>query len=453
MINRIQRRLHKLALASLVTAGSSIASFVSADTFDCGSHVVPVHPLVTVPSLALTPYSPDGVAPVQTLVTSQSSSAGRSALQSTACREMARTEELCGWVNMAEVLPAPTPATDDFAAEDFATEDFAAAFAKSLAGSWQNDAADTTPIAPQGWAGGFSTHDSCPIDVRRMIYSDIVTNHAKPQSSPSPSPSPQLTSAGIAASLVAATGVKVHQFAEPFAMVGPSIADSLASVRLLQNWYAGLVDSAESLRMADEAKLRADIDALAMEEPIDASGFVGSGFVGPIQPPAQPSIVVEDLNPLVGGSPIVMTIRVEEYLAYDLAPRDMMVWALPSMRRTFCIREQLDRAAQAAMWNEADNEIAAGSLWQSTADLVQSSPECLMDDLLCRVHAATHSVDFIALSQPRSIGRSIGSLVRSSTRAAGETFRSIAVRMPKSDAPADRPVVKRIATQNTCTMR
>lgn len=443
MINRIQRRLHTLALASLVTAGSSIAAFVSADTFDCGSHIVPVHPLVTVPSLALTPYSPDGVAPVQTLVTSQSSSAGRSALQSTACREMAPTEELCGWVDMAEVLPTPTPVAEDLAAESRESADFAKAFANSLAGSWQDEATDNQPVAAQAWAGGFSTHDSCPIDVRRMIYSDVVTSHAKPASSSS-----QLTSAGIATSLVAATGIKVQQFVEPFAMVGPSIADSLASVRSLQDWYAGLINSAESLRVADQAKLRADIAALAMEEPIDASGFAD-----PIRQPAQPSIVVEKLDPLVGGSPIVMTIRVEEYLAYDLAPRDMMVWALPSMSRTFCIREQLDQAAEAAVWNEADVDGSREPLWQSTADLVQSSPECLMDDLLCRVHAATHSVDLLALTQPRFIGRSIASLVRSSTQAAGETFRSIAIRMPKSDAPDDRPVVKRLAKQNTCTMR
>lgn len=328
---------------------------------------------------------------------------------------------------MAEVLPKASSVPSDVTAEASEAAEFAEAFARSLAGSWQ--------------------------DV-------VTTNHAKPSQSQviaqQPQPNRRLTPAGIATSLVAATGVKVQQFVEPFAMVGPSvaesIAESIASVQTLQSWLAELADSGPA---NTETTLRAAIDALAMEEPLDANGFADP--IGPPtpQPVTQPSIVVTRLDPLVGSGPIMMTIRVEEYLAYDLAPRDMMVWALPSMSRTFCVREQLDRAAKDSMWDDAEE--AGDMIWQSTTDLVQSSPECLMDDLMCRIQSATVSVDLVAIAQPRSLGqalgRSLASVVQTSTRAAGQTIRSVATWMPKTDAVNDRPVPGRMAKQNTCTVR
>ncbi len=429
MFASIKRRLRHVALASIVTGISVTSAGMFAATshaggFDCGSNIAPVHPLVTVPGLAMTPFSPDGFAAVQLFAPPQSSSTDRCTLPSTAGREMASTEELCGWVDMEEVLPPMTATAEDFASQqnsvfDFEEPNFVDAFDHSLAGAW---------------VGGCSTHDSCPVDVHRILKQTIA---ARPSKKVVTEPSPQLTAVALATSIASLGGVKVHQFVEPFAMAGPAIENSLASVRELHAWCRGLVDSAESLRATDERNLDAQIQALAMQEPIDTNGHMAL--------PVAPSIVIAKLDPLVGSAPLVMTIPVEEYLAYDLAPRDMMVWAMPALSSPFCIRQQLDRAAEDSMWQE--------TLWQPTDELVQSSPECLMDDLLCRLDVAGRSIDIASLKNPSAIGRSIAGMVKSSSRVAGDAICTIAMRLPKTNAGPELPVVRRLAKENTCTMR
>jgi hypothetical protein len=127
--------------------------------------------------------------------------------------ELADTEELCGWSNLAK----PTPTSDHTVA----------------------------------------THDSTPFNRIASVY--IPTFQAAPEAD---NHSRVPTVAEIAAAACERAGVSLQQIAEPFAMVGPEIApqDSIISVATLEQWWLEAKAQAGKLGLESSATVGGPID-------------------------------------------------------------------------------------------------------------------------------------------------------------------------------------------------
>ncbi|TWU47739.1 hypothetical protein [Rubripirellula reticaptiva] len=407
MIHQICRRLRRVALAALLTATASAASndhadagvFTFAHDFGDPGEIGQVEDLVQVPALIETAKSV--VLSSQASVPIQSLASQSLASQSLASQQpIEEEEELCGWAD-----------SDDMHV-------------------------------------GVATHDSCPMPPRSEVAASRHT------------PSPAITTSALAATAIAATGVQVQQFVEPFAMVEPYLEDSLASVERLQSWYSGLVAKAEAQAQAQQARerdaaVRSAIAEIARAEPIDVKGFEPPA----INSTAVASIEVTRLDPLVGGSAFIATIE-EEYMAYDWSKRDMKLWsALPTVTRPFCIRSQSDLTVNAMMEKAFQDESARTSL----ASTIKSSPECLLGEVTDRVDSLVSAWSIQQLAKPTSIGKAIAVAFTSTKQATQATIQAIALRLPKTDegpsetgnkllaragldAPSEEPADESIAT-------
>ncbi|QDT05786.1 hypothetical protein K227x_41910 [Rubripirellula lacrimiformis] len=489
MFPQICRRLRRAALATIIAGTTVFAAPTHAGQFDCGSDFVPIAVEIEAPTSPLV----NSPATAKRLVESASLARTTEPLQ--------QDEELCGWVEQAQTV-RPQQALN-------------------------------SPVQVPAFAGGWGTHDSGPIQWR--LVPDQIAGAAGGSSAndsagtvllgevaPRPAKMVQadqhaaarnvqaqsgFSTSALASTVVAATGVRVQQFAEPFALVGPYWQSSLASIDQLQSLYSGLVAHAESEQRSYEKAIAVAISKVALEEPIDAS--VVDAKVAVSQPQetesestststststlakrspdptsiaaAAPSIQVSPINPLVGGSGLIATIQDEPYMAYDLAPRDQKVWtSFAYSSRPFCVRSPSDLMADAIMWDAiengsndvevvdldaadapvaqvesigsglADSNLLKSGLVDSLAAWVRSSPDCLLDEWVGHVAAFVDSPvigDAVIgdVVQPAAIGGSIAAALGSTSDAAGVAIEALAVRMPKPQASPSKTGVKLLA--------
>ncbi|MGB7325246.1 MAG: hypothetical protein WBD31_10280 [Rubripirellula sp.] len=378
MIHQICRRLRRVALAALLTATASAASN---DLADAGVFTF-VHDFGDSAGIGVVEDLVQVPALIETAKSTVLSSHATASSESLASTSLAlpqpieeAEEELCGW------------ADDDVYVGD-------------------------------------ATHDSFPIPTPSYLAASRYTS------------SPAITASALATTAIAATGVQVQQFVEPFAMVEPYLEDSLASVEKLQSWYNGLVADAEAQQARErDAAVRLAIAEIASEEPIDAEGFVPPAIESPaVVSNAVASIEVTRLDPLVGGSAFIATIE-EEYMAYDWSKRDMKLWsALPTVTRPFCIRSSSDLTVNAMMEKAFQDESARTSL----ASTIKSSPDCLLGEVTDRIDSLASAWSIQRIAKPASIGKAIAAAFTSTKRATRATIQAIASRLPKiDDAPSE----------------
>ncbi|TWU60712.1 hypothetical protein Poly51_09930 [Rubripirellula tenax] len=281
-----------------------------------------------------------------------------------------------------------------------------------------------------GWveapAGDFATHDSCPVPRQ----ADPVTETSG------------LTVAALATTAVAATGIQVQQFVEPFAMVGPYVEGSLASVEKLQAWFSDFVSDAQSQSLADAVAAKGLArkkcpTPFAGNRPFGCFAQKGSDTSFPLIPKS-PAIEIQPIDPLIGGSVFVATIE-EDYFAYDWSKRDLKRWSMFSAAtsRSFCLRN--DKALTVdSMLEQAFADELMDSCFASTASSIQSSPDCLIDQVAGNFQSAVRSFEVASLESPAAIGRVLASMFKSTGTVAKAAIETVAKWMPPTDdQPSD----------------
>ncbi len=232
----------------------------------------------------------------------------------------------------------------------------------------------------------------------------------------------------IAATALSTTGIHLQQLAEPFALVGPyfdgpTFDSSLRSVRRLQSWFDGLAANAKSRR---DAELQIAINDIALQEPIDVATVKKVSSSVMVAAVEHSSIEVVKLDALVGGSAFVFCIE-EDYMAYDWAPRDLKMWSvLPSAPRPYSFRATDDLLADWVMGKDLEPRYT-----------IASSPECLLDDLICRIAEFYRRPGLADSVRPTAIGETIARIMGLTEDMALEAVVAVASRLPKANRPSE----------------
>lgn len=188
-----------------------------------------------------------------------------------------------------------------------------------------------------GWAS-LGTHDSSPL--------------------PTLAPPPLISKANSqrACKVSQSSQVSINIFFEPYAVVGPSLNDSLKAVQILQDWGQPAAhhhaDPNEVLRDPLEIQLQ----ELATQEPVDVESL-GPSVLLPTNR-KRPGIEIARIDPLIGSSPVIATIE-EDYMPYDLSARDLRLWsAFPIASHPFCVRGQTEDHLASQLWDDFDTAMA-----------------------------------------------------------------------------------------------
>lgn len=322
----------------------------------------------------------------------------------TACHsEFADTEELCGWV-------------------DIETE--------------QQEASAT-----------LATHDSCAL--AHVASLPRPTEQTEPTNNDSPISVPSV--AAIAAAACARAGVSVEQIAEPFAMVGPFLNEeqaneSVLSIASLESFWNSARDQAKTVLENAEDEVAADIEELAANEPLDVDPYEDLGpsrlvdsfpAIESLAAPAETGIEVSPLDPLTGGSAMIVTLE-EDYFPYDLSVRDLKIWNLiPIASHPFCIRSQADISDVDPMWQEFD-KVVAEEVESDPQDTiaVHGSADCLLNNLVWEVSGwIEENASQYASINAETVGRGLaGALVAAHNQASDVAIR-VAGSFPRSNEP------------------
>ena len=135
---------------------------------------------------------------------------------------------------------------------------------------------------------GWGTHDSAP--VARVASLDTLTADRLEDDEISGKP---MSPASVASVLLGAMGIHVQQVTEPFAMVGPGLAETMIASRMgrrrsprwmsLRDWYqqyATKVESAKAKQMAAES-LRVAEDRQPIEHVVSLASLLAPWAAGP----------------------------------------------------------------------------------------------------------------------------------------------------------------------------
>ena len=117
---------------------------------------------------------------------------------------------------------------------------------------------------------GWATHDSCPLSSAprsepEVVEEPIAVTPVATETPPSrPAAMIETSLASIATAACATAGISVEQIVEPFAMVGPHLADSLQRVNEFQSWW-----QEQAAKQADEPIASEHAAEYATEQPTE----------------------------------------------------------------------------------------------------------------------------------------------------------------------------------------
>jgi hypothetical protein len=198
---------------------------------------------------------------------------------------------------------------------------------------------------------------------------------------------------GEASDDAAMQGVAVEQVVEPFAFVSSYLKQSRSSVERFQQWWEQALAQSRAIRdaeieFAEQRELQTELNTLAAQEPIDVNGLGESVLVEafPRSVAEVESIVVTEIDPLVGSSPMIATIE-DAYLPYDLSTRDMKVWSVfPLATRPLCVRSH---TYAAPLWDDFDQlvEQRVDARPATMPQAVWGSADCYLDECLWRIES------------------------------------------------------------------
>lgn len=158
-------------------------------------------------------------------------------------------------------LLAIAPADRPLRADEQTGKATAAEYVGDLPSSCTFEFEMTEAEDPSQWCG-WGTHDSVPL------------SRPRPRSRTSSNFDQSLAAAASAA--CASVGVSVEQIVEPFAMVGPTVADSIERVQQFQRWWNQTLAAAESI--ASDLAATGPLTELALDE------VAAEADVPPLQP-------------------------------------------------------------------------------------------------------------------------------------------------------------------------
>lgn len=241
--------------------------------------------------------------------------------------------------------------------------------------------------------------------------------------------------AAIATATLASAGVSVEQIAEPFAMVGPYLDNSVARVREFQSWWQAAVEEAKSAPNSHEESIQNDLNQIAEQEPVDVESFGPSVIVDSFPAAPAPSIEITAIDPLVGGSAIIATIE-DAYLPYDLSARDLKLWSVfPTSTQPFCVRTHINDMPEAPMWKDFDLALQTDTPAAPSLETCNASADCLMYELVWEFESliAEDSAVWAAI-EPRNIGRGVAVMATDGSRIVETAAHLLASSWPESSA-------------------
>ena len=205
---------------------------------------------------------------------------------------------------------------------------------------------------------GLGTHDT--VMMPSMAAARIASTDT-PESAHKPgfqAPSDLKTTA-FTTTFLSVAGVRVQQFAEPFALVATkhgeqAIRNQLASVDRFIAWWSTLADSAPPSDTESPAEVPSGIEAkiseLALSEPLDT-------IEAPREVPVD-AIEISKLDLLVGSGPMIVTIQ-ETYLPYDVTRSDLDLWdSYATASEPFCVRDRANSSVDLLELDDSASELA-----------------------------------------------------------------------------------------------
>jgi hypothetical protein len=249
-----------------------------------------------------------------------------------------------------------------------------------------------------------------------------------------PSLDPSLL-ATLATAFGATTGVSFNAIVEPFAMVGPTVKDSLNMVQTLDQWWEFAVDYAEQLQANETEEA---IDAIATLEPIDVESYGPSVLIrsesssDEVDHPVT-GIKVTPIDNLVGSAPMIVTID-EPYLSYDLSAADLRLRSVfPISTQPFCVRSRAAGWNPVPMWTEFDSLELGNASEEPLADPVDRwMIASWVEQMISITDALSHSESTIRQrTSPEQLGRQWANLVARSNQVVVQTTELIATYWPE----------------------
>ena len=226
----------------------------------------------------------------------------------------------------------------------------------------------THDSAPAHRIASLTRSDFLPAAPKREVQSEATTA-AEADHTASVESGIATQDVSIPTAIMAVTSVRVQQFVEPFAVVGPRLTPTRESLTQFLDWCNEVANNPPvDLKTAQSAKTQAAalvadspsspvvsidrlLDSLAADEPVDVEvnyvevrNYVerNDAII------EESSISVAKIDPLVGSSAIVATLGSGPY-ASDLSDEDedqagqVRLWSvLPTVTRPFCIRHSFD---------------------------------------------------------------------------------------------------------------
>ncbi len=199
----------------------------------------------------------------------------------------------------------------------------------------------SSPSATQqiaNWAS-FGTHDSGAL--------------------PTPAPPVLIAKANLLRQHKKAAGrVFVDQVTEPFIAVGSFTPNSLKGIPAQNTWQTTFKRANTTRSKAHRTPLDLQLQELAQEEPIDIESLGPSVLIPENRPMSVSRIEVAPMNPLIGSSPVIVTIE-EAYMPYDLSARDLQNWnAYPIAPHPFHAEDRVTDEQTASLWDDFDLAMA-----------------------------------------------------------------------------------------------
>ena len=156
----------------------------------------------------------------------------------------------------------------------------------------------------------------------------------------------------------AANQVIVDQVAEPFIAVGSFTPNSLQGIPGQNAWQTSFKHAITNRSGAHETPLDLVLQGLAQEEPIDIESLGPSVLIPENRPMSVSCVEVAPMNPLIGSSPVIVTIE-ESYMPYDLSARDLQTWnACPIAPHPFHAEDRVTDEQTASLWDDFDLAMA-----------------------------------------------------------------------------------------------
>ena len=220
---------------------------------------------------------------------------------------------------------------------------------------------------------GWATHDSCPISIEETPCGE-------------PASTIEQSVAAAATAACAHHGISLEQIVEPFAMVGPHLANQLTQIREFDQWWANAIEAATSPTAPNEVRQESEndeseIDALAAQEPVDVDSLgpsvlnaaTGDRETAIEAAPTRDAFSINDpATSQVGASAVIVTLD-DAPLPYDVSAGEIPVWSFfPLVTQPFCVRGCGDLDSR-SLWYSLDE--------MATPDEVDASPQAIDREL------------------------------------------------------------------------